>query len=90
MEKNVKKPTSYKLQCDECQGLFNEKCIPRSHKDNIPDDKDGDNFLCHTCHKEDSDSYTSSISPDEDKDEPYEYNTEQTAKNIERRSWNRN
>ncbi|KAG5876032.1 hypothetical protein JTB14_002973 [Gonioctena quinquepunctata] len=46
--------TSYKLQCDECQGLFYKKCIPRSHKDNIPGDKDGDNFLCHICYKEDS------------------------------------
>ncbi|KAG5877997.1 hypothetical protein JTB14_033646 [Gonioctena quinquepunctata] len=52
-------------------------------KHNIPDDKDGDKFLCHICCKEDSDSYTSSISPGEDEDEPYEYDTEQTAKNIE-------
>ncbi|KAG5876661.1 hypothetical protein JTB14_027138 [Gonioctena quinquepunctata] len=51
--------------------------------DNIPDDKDGDNFLCHICYKEDSDSYISSILPEENENEPYEYDTEQTAKNIE-------
>lgn len=75
--------TSYKLQCDECQGLFHKKCIPRLHKDNIPDENDGDKFFCHMCYKVDSNSCSSSNTQEEEEDVSYEYDTKRNEENIE-------
>jgi hypothetical protein len=39
------------LRCDDCNNAFQEKCIPKYHKEHIPISEDGDEFLCHVRYK---------------------------------------
>lgn len=53
-------------KCDTCKKQFHERCIPKSHKNHIPEEDD-DLFLCHICYKEESDdNYENNQSEDDD------------------------
>ena len=45
--------------CDECKKLFHKKCIPKPHQVHVLE-SDKDEFLCHYCYKEESDSVVNS------------------------------
>lgn len=77
--------TKLKLQCDDCKALFHKKCVLRTHMEHIPNDLDGDIFLCHMCYKEDSDSASciSSIRHEEDDEKSYERDSEKNEEEIE-------
>lgn len=53
------------LKCDECKNYFHEKCIPKTHKENIPEYEDQDEFMCHMCFSISHESDTSMIGSEE-------------------------
>lgn len=51
----------HKIECSGCHLSFHVRCVPNSHKNNIPDDADMMLFLCHFCYKvndSDDDNYS--------------------------------
>lgn len=53
------------LKCDKCTKYYHEACIPKSHRENIPDKEDEDTFLCHNCYNVSNDSDSSEIDSDD-------------------------
>jgi hypothetical protein len=60
------------LHCDDCQNLYHELCIPKYHKKHIPVLEDGDNFVCHSCYKEENkDNNADEMTQVEENDDDY-------------------
>ncbi|KAJ2941454.1 hypothetical protein O0L34_g3672 [Tuta absoluta] len=37
------------LECSECHHMFHKSCVPKSHREHIPEDE-GDKYLCDNCY----------------------------------------
>lgn len=55
------------IDCSVCTNKYHMQCIPKRHKEHIPDNSDVNLYLCHLCYRiDDSDSGGSLNSLDED------------------------
>ncbi|CAG9762536.1 unnamed protein product [Ceutorhynchus assimilis] len=41
--------------CNSCHKKFHNLCIPKKHKEHVPDIGDEDLFMCHNCYEEEND-----------------------------------
>ncbi|CAG9771655.1 unnamed protein product [Ceutorhynchus assimilis] len=60
---------SHYFKCDSCKKYIHRHCVPKKHKNHVPDLEDDDLFMCHLCYKEESDDGADSEDFDENEEE---------------------
>ncbi|CAG9761625.1 unnamed protein product [Ceutorhynchus assimilis] len=60
---------SHYFKCDSCKKYIHRHCVPKKHKNHVPDLEDVDLFMCHICYKEESDDGADSEDFDENEEE---------------------